>query len=210
MRSCGILLVASALSAAIGGCIPWGSYFDTDGGTNAAPGTYGFCEAVTATCTAAYGGPAAAEEYLLGEPASCVQAASDQCATLEATYSAAFQSAVVDCARHYSPCDASFNDCVGLQTAGTPPTQVQAKVEADFCSTFVLDDDPNASCSDYFKVIALGNNGVPGDEQTRTDSATSFLPSTTISPREWVSASRRARRWRRAPTEAPAIATTAC
>jgi hypothetical protein len=170
MKRATFLLFFCTLGFATGGCFPWLDGSEADAGSNAPPGTYTFCGAITATCSADYGGPASAEQYLLGEPAACAMAAAEQCPTLQAAYSDAYQSAVVACAQVFSPCDANFINCVGVRTASQPPTAMQEKVKTDFCQKFGQTDGgttievlAKAACHDFFTVTPPADSGVPFD-----------------------------------------------
>jgi hypothetical protein len=159
MRSTGALVVL--LSLGVTAC---SKNDDSITAGNSPAGDYTLCGALNATCNSFYGGPAVADEYFTGLPASCVGAATAQCPMLQSGYSDAFKNAVVKCAKTHSPCDATFNNCVGLATASAPPTAVQEKVKADFCATYMAAVDGGTSfidniCTTFFRVTDQGDGG---------------------------------------------------
>lgn len=121
----------------------------TDG--NSPAGDYTHCGAVTATCNAFYSGTRTA----------CTQAARDQCSTFEPTYSEAFRSATVSCARTFSPCIQDFHDCARKETVRATPTLAQAKVKADFCKACPdpVDASVAGTCSTFFTVEVPDGGG---------------------------------------------------
>src|SRR5580692_6702801 len=94
------LLVAASMAA---GCVACSSTNDTADG-NPPPGTYSVCGALTAGCAEFYGGAAEAENSVGGVPVACMPTAAAQCSAHVSAYSHAFQSAVVACAKTYTPC----------------------------------------------------------------------------------------------------------
>lgn len=106
---------------------------------NSQAGDYSYCGALTATCNAFYS----------GSPTACSQAAREQCSTFQPTFSEAFQSAVVSCAKEFSPCIADFHACIRGRSASATPTAVQAKVKEDFCAV-CSDANGSDACARFF------------------------------------------------------------
>jgi hypothetical protein len=155
-QALGFAIVGAALAV---GCL---EDSEVDGKGASVAGDYTFCGALTATC----GFKEENEDYvgIAGGPNGCLSQALAQCSTLQSQYSDAFQSAVVACAKTYSPCDPSnepvvagptFVSCVGAQIASATPTAAQAKVKADFCAMYASGTNgdagaPEIDCASFF------------------------------------------------------------